>query len=130
MDGEDEEGGVTAFMACAGAGEKELCELLVGKGADPAAKRKDGATALHIAAGRGLILVCEYLIESCGLGIDAIATNPQGYLVTPLFNASLGGHTELCGYLLEKGAIVDSGYQPLMIAAQVSCFYLMTLEWP
>jgi ankyrin repeat protein len=82
-------------------------------------RKKDGVTALHMAAHNGKIDVCRYLVEDCGLDVNAMTTDiPR----TPLFLAAVGGHLEVCKYIIGKTAKVDEGEQPLFSAAQV---YLM-----
>jgi ankyrin repeat protein len=109
--------GETLFIYCARYGNSKLCRLIVDRGgADPyAIRRYDKMTALHFAAQHGHIVVSRYLVEECVLNIDAMTHD----LRTPLFLAALKGHFEVNKYLLEKGASVDSGYQPLSAAAQV-----------
>jgi ankyrin repeat protein len=63
--------GITPFMNCAGAKELNLLKFLVGRGVDPKATRKDGTTALHMSAENGFIHICQYLVEECGLNIEA-----------------------------------------------------------
>jgi ankyrin repeat protein len=56
-------------------------------------------------------------VEDCGLDIEAMTSDSH----TPLyFAASYGENLEVCKYLLEKGAKVNSGdTPPLLNAAQV-----------
>jgi hypothetical protein len=66
--------------------------------------------------------VIRYLVEDCGLDIDAECRDERMRPTTPLCIASLNGNIEVCKYdkyLLEIGAKVDSGNQPLLAAAQV-----------
>jgi ankyrin repeat protein len=64
--------GFTPFMSCAIGGEKELCEFLVERGADPSARISNGDTALHAAAADDcLVEVIQYLLDDCGLDIEA-----------------------------------------------------------
>jgi hypothetical protein len=114
--------GFTPFMNCAIGGEKELCKLLVERGAVLSAIRNDGGTGLHAAAEKGYMVVCRYLVEDCGLDIDAELQDDGLRQKTPLFFAALNGNIEVCRYLLEKGAKVDAGRQPLIAAAQVYRF--------
>jgi hypothetical protein len=116
--------GSTPFMNCAVGGEKELCKFLVERGAYPSAKLDNGGTALHEAARFDRDDVFRYLIEDCGLDIDAEYQDETGRPRTPLFLAALNGNIEVCRYLLKMGAKVDGGegLQPLMAAAQVYYF--------
>jgi hypothetical protein len=68
---------------------------------------------VHAASGEGYFDVSRYLVEDCGLDINAMTSD----LLTPLYLASLD--VEVCKYILEKGASVDVGIQPLSAAAQV-----------
>jgi ankyrin repeat protein len=111
--------GDTPFINCARNGEAGLCKLLVGRGADPSVKRKDGGTALHAAAQSFHVDVFRYLVEDCGLDINDTYQDENMRPRTPLFLAALYGNIKACRYLLEKGAKVDAGRQPLMAAAQV-----------
>jgi ankyrin repeat protein len=81
--------------------------------------RNDGTTALHGAAKSCRVDVFRYLVEECGLDIDAESKEEKGRPRTPLYEAALIGDIDICNYLLGKGAKVDRGYQPLMAAAQV-----------
>jgi ankyrin repeat protein len=110
---------LTPFINCAAGGEKELCKFLVERGADPSVKRKDGGTALHAAAHLDRVDVCRYLVEDCGLDINAECRDENMNPRTPLCLAALNGNIDVCRYFLEKGAKVDRGYQPLMAAAYV-----------
>jgi ankyrin repeat protein len=122
-----EENGNTPFINCATGGETELCKMLVDRGAVPSAKRNKGTNALHMATQYGSVAVCRYLVEDCGLDIEA--NDQEVRPRTPLFLASLNGNIEVCIYLLKRGAKVDAGVQPLLGASQVY-FFLITLEWP
>jgi hypothetical protein len=114
--------GFTPFINCATGGESELCKMLVDRGAVPSTERNDGTTALHAAAQMGYIVVCRYLVEDCGLDINAECRDEKGRPRTPLCIAASNGNVDACRYLLEKGAKVDSGRQPLTAAAGVKVF--------
>jgi hypothetical protein len=114
-----DEFGITPFMDCARNGETGLCKFLVERGADLSAKRNNGGTALHAAACLDRVDVFRYLVEDCGMDIDAERQGENLYQRTSLYEAALNGNIKACKYLLEKGAIFDKGYQPLMAAAQV-----------
>jgi ankyrin repeat protein len=114
-----EEHGNTPFINCASDGETELCKFLVERGADPSAKRYNGWTALHDAAQFGIVTVFRYLVEDCGLGIDVEYRDENMNPRTPLFLAAWYGNMKACRYLLETGAKVNTGRQPLIVAAQV-----------
>jgi ankyrin repeat protein len=111
--------GTSPFWNCARNGEAGLCKFLVERGADPSIRRNDGGTALHAAAQSVHVDVFRYLVEDCGLDINAERQDERMRQRTPLYDAALNGNFEACKYLLEKGAKVDVGKQPLMAAAQV-----------
>jgi ankyrin repeat protein len=95
-----------------------LAIFLIEDGADVRSTKKDGSTAFwNCAANAGDADMCRYLVEECGLDLDA-KTNDLNMQGTPLFNAACGGFIEVCEYLLVKGASADAGYQPLIVAAQ------------
>jgi ankyrin repeat protein len=115
--------GFTPFWNCARDSETGLCKFLVERGADPSAKRNDGTTALHgAAASRSGLDVFRYLVEDCGLDIDAEYLDDELRPRTPLYEATLNGNIEACRFLLVSGAKVDAGRQPLVAAAQVYPF--------
>jgi ankyrin repeat protein len=114
--------GDTPFMNCAKGGDVRLCKFLVERGADPSIKRNDGGTSLHTAAAQGREDVYQYLVEDCGLDINAESKDEKGRPRTPLCIAASNGNVDACRYLLEKGARVDTGLQPLTAAAGVNVF--------
>jgi hypothetical protein len=117
--------GATAFMNLAAGGEVDLLRLLVERGADPKAIRDDGSIALHMAAHRGNFDACRYLIEECGLDINTINKRKEisDLGLTPLYLAAGGESLKICEYLLQSGASVDAGYQPLICAVSVYTLY-------
>jgi ankyrin repeat protein len=119
-----DEFGSTPFMDCARNGETGLCEFLVERGADLSAKRNNGGTALHAAACLDRVDVFRYLVEDCGMDIDAERQDKIMCQRTPLYEAALNGNIEFCRYLLKMRAKVDGGEdaQPLLAAAQVYSF--------
>ncbi|KAL5226854.1 hypothetical protein ABZP36_015119 [Zizania latifolia] len=77
-----------------------------------------GRGALHLAAANGRTQVCRFLLEGCGLPVDALSTSGE----TPLLLAATFGHTAMAAYLLERGADPstpdpDGGDTPLHWAA-------------
>jgi ankyrin repeat protein len=113
-------GGETPFWCCAKCGPIKLLKMLVEQGANPNISRiTDGATALHMAAQNGNIDICRYLVEECGLDVNAISSHEIQSQTTPLFDAAGDGQLDVCKYLIGKGALVDAGYQPLTSAAMV-----------
>jgi hypothetical protein len=107
------------FLNCAASGETELCKMLVERGVDPYVRRRNGDTALHLAAQEDHVDACCYLVDECGLFINVECLDEYSLPKTPLYEAALNGNIEVCKYLLKKGAKVDAGRQPLTAAAQV-----------
>ncbi|HCB64081.1 MAG TPA: hypothetical protein DEP20_01765, partial [Fusobacteria bacterium] len=106
--------GITALMAAAKNGHKEVCQLLIEKGADVNAVSMLG-TALTKAAKGGHKELCQMLIEK---GADVNAVGLRGPALT---KAAEGGHKELCQMLIEKGADVNAVSirgTALMVAAE------------
>ncbi|CAI9107698.1 OLC1v1007122C1 [Oldenlandia corymbosa var. corymbosa] len=78
----------------------------------------DGLNALHKAASRGKIKMCEYLIDELKFNVNV--TDAEGQ--TPLFEAILGKHVSVAKFLIERGADVKKtnykGSTPLHYAAE------------
>jgi len=92
--------GSTALMFAANEGQAEATRLLIEKGADVNARRKDGHTPLVAAvAGGGKLEVIKVLVEN---GADCNAAGAFG--VSALRMAELGGQTEVVEYLKSCGA--------------------------
>ena len=93
-------GGETPLHSAAFEGHKEIAELLIAKGADVNAKKKDkiGLTPLHIAAVAGHKEVAELLIAK---GADINTKNDFGE--TPLDAAILFKSPELADLLRKHG---------------------------
>ena len=66
-------------------------------------KYEDGRTLLHIAAWKGRLDICKYLVSG---GVDARAQDKYGN--TPLHRAAYRGHLEVCKWLVSKGADVNA----------------------
>ncbi|XP_047048523.1 protein TANC1-like isoform X2 [Lolium rigidum] len=81
------------------------------------AKDSDGNTALHWAASRGCLESCRFLVEECGLDVNAVSKLGM----TPMSYAAHEGKTQVIRYLLDRGvdpAIPDErGTTPLHNAA-------------
>ena len=121
--------GVTPFLLAAAAADVDLMHILLGGGADPHLKSKDGSTALMMAAGVGRIDERENAQDDANaleaaklalmLGDDIHAANAKGR--TALHGAAGIGANGLIQFLFEKGANLNAkdrrGYTPLGIAA-------------
>uniref|UniRef100_A0ACD5TZE0 Uncharacterized protein n=1 Tax=Avena sativa TaxID=4498 RepID=A0ACD5TZE0_AVESA len=77
-----------------------------------------GLSALHVAAGRGNLDMCRYLVED--LGVDANVVDGEGR--TPLFWTVLSKNVGAAKYLLDHGANQDKanhdGFSPLHQAVE------------
>ena len=99
------EPGSTALMACAEKGHAECFEILLRKGANILATRKDGADTTYMAARYGHVPI-----------IEQIAANEKMFLIvnrqtfrgrTPLLTAAYHGHIKVCKILYKNGAFLD-----------------------
>jgi ankyrin repeat protein len=121
--------GVTPFLLAAAAADVDLMRTLLGGGADPHIKSKDGSTALMMAAGVGRVDERENKQDDADaleaaqlalmLGDDINSANTMGR--TALHGAAGIGANGLIQFLFEKGANLNAkdrrGYSPLAIAA-------------
>ena len=121
--------GVTPFLLAAAAADVDLMRVLLGGGADPHIKSKDGSTALMMAAGVGRVDERENNQDDANaleaaklalmLGDDINAANTRGR--TALHGAAGIGANRLIQFLFEKGANLNAkdrrGYSPWAIAA-------------
>ena len=121
--------GQTPFLLAAAAADVDLMRVLLGGGADPHIKSKDGSTALMMAAGIGRIDDRENSRDEANaleaaklaltLGDDINAANARRR--TALHGAAGIGANGLIQFLVEKGAGLNAkdrgGYTPLAIAA-------------
>ncbi|HCB64047.1 MAG TPA: hypothetical protein DEP20_01595, partial [Fusobacteria bacterium] len=97
-------------------GRKEVCELLMEKGAEVKAVNKDGCTALMLGALNGSKKVCKLLFKN-GANINSVDSEGR----TLLMYAVLSGQREICELLIDKGLDVNSvskdKWTPLMLAS-------------
>jgi ankyrin repeat protein len=92
-----------------------------------------GDNVLHLAAGRGKVEVCEYILQQTGVDCIRIR-NAQGY--TSIHLAAHNGHEAivklLVGYGDDAGVVTDEGVSPILLAAsagQIATFdYLVSLD--
>ncbi|XP_044948259.1 ankyrin repeat and SOCS box protein 5-like [Hordeum vulgare subsp. vulgare] len=75
---------------------KEMAEQTDLRGA----KDVEGANALHLAAQKGCLKCCKFLIEEVGLGVNSATTTGN----TPFCSAVYAGHVQVMKYLLDSGA--------------------------
>jgi ankyrin repeat protein len=106
--------GTTPLMRAARTGDVEVMRILLARGANPAARRKDLATAIHLAAtGRGgglptgprtipgaSNLEAVKMLAEAGLDVNAFNGNGQ----TPLHVAAQRGQDEMVTALIDLGA--------------------------
>ncbi|XP_021315477.1 tankyrase-2 isoform X1 [Sorghum bicolor] len=81
-----------------------------------AVRSSNGLGALHLAAARGKLPVCRYLVDDLGLDVNSI--NEAG--LTPLTCAIDAGSVDVVQYLLNNGAdtetLISTGLTPLVYA--------------
>jgi len=109
--------GRTPIHFAANAGDKDLFDFLIGRGADIKAQTNAGTTVLHYASIGGNIGIVRALIEG---GADVKARNNQG--LSPLQSAAQSGQLEVLKILVEKGASAGdknkAGKTALFLAAE------------
>lgn len=121
---------VTPLSMAACSGRKDFFEALLGRSdVDFNLAGENGFSPIHAAAQNGQIELVRYLIESCGVAVDANMPNGATSLaIASNAGATISdGHLEVIRYLLLKGAsplryhdIADPGliqHCPLMLAA-------------
>ncbi len=119
--------GNTSLMIAADRGDAPRVHTLLGLGANPSFARKDGLTALHMAANKGQVDISRWLLDA-GANADAIG-GQMG--CAPLHLAAAGGHLALVELLLERGADVvsvdNNGYTPFAVANGTGFFEIGAL---
>jgi len=80
--------------------KKNVCQLLIRRGADVNATSNDGLTPLHVACDNGHLEIVKLLVNN---GADLEKRTPK-YNRSPLTYAVLSGHIEVAKILIEKGA--------------------------
>jgi hypothetical protein len=76
-------------------------QMLIEAGANPQLLDGRGSTVLHVAASKGNIAMCSYLLS---IGLDIDAENFQKNRATPLHFAIISGCIETVKFLLDRGA--------------------------
>jgi len=101
------DGKMTALQHAAAAGNEDLVQHLLDKGANVNAEAggDGGRTALQAASERGHLAVVDRLLDT-GANVNADAEQIDGR--TALQAASMGGHLAVVDRLLEKGANINS----------------------
>ena len=90
--------GATLLMCAAETGAKEVCRVLIERGADCNMKSANGTTALYVASQNGHTEVVRLLLGK-GAATDLRSDNGA----TPLIAASQFGYTEIVSLLAEGG---------------------------
>ena len=113
----DNNDGRTALAGAAFNGHKEVCELLLDRGAELNTSGEDEWEVLVLAAQGGHKDVCELLLNR-GAKVNSI----RGNKISALMLAAQNGYKEVCELLLKNGAEVNAinegGWRALMLAAK------------
>ena len=112
--------GGTALFAAARYGHVNVIEWLVGCGADPKTKDKNGKSALHHAAFLGQLESVKFLVRACGAKPMELKDRTGR---TALQQAAYAGNLEIVKFLVEEcecdpNAKSNDSYTPLYEAAQ------------
>ena len=121
------EPGSTALMACAEKGHAECFDILLRKGGDILAIRKDGADATYMAARYGHLPIIEQIAATEKM---LLVVNRQTFKGrTPLLTAAYHGHIKVCKLLYKNGAYLDhqddDNFTALIYAASEGFFDLV-----
>lgn len=112
-----DKGGTTPLMLAAVNGRKDVCEVLLGIGADPYSVQENDQNVMHFAAAYGHPEIVKMFLTDKKL-LDS--RNKWG--MTPLMLAAMNGQTPVCEILLKGGAdslLVDvNGFNAMHLAAQ------------
>jgi len=124
-------GTVTPLNNAMEAGQLEAVKLLLAQGAAvnmaPRFAGKNNTyskkiSVLHAAASSNQVACAKILFEHCEQHAIKLNVNDLNeYRGTPLFVAASAGHVEMCQFLLEKGAAIETRYElqtPLYAAAR------------
>lgn len=119
--------GNTSLMIAADRADAPRLRILLGLGANQSFARKDGLTALHMAANKGQVDISGWLLDA-GANVDAIG-GQMG--CAPLHLAAAGGHRALVELLLERGAdavmVDNNGNTPVAVANGMGYFEIGAL---
>ena len=118
------EPGSTALMACAERNTEECFKLLMDKGANVLAIRKDGADATYIAARYGNLQIIQHIAATDKM---KLVVNKATYRDrTPILTAAFHGHIKVCKALEARGAEInhqdDDKFTALIYAANEGHF--------
>ena len=113
------EPGSTSLMACAEKNAEECFHLLLDKGANVMAMRKDGADALYMAARYGHLEIVQQIAATDKM---QLIINRKTFLGrTAIMTAAFHGHLRVCKFLHESGGKInhqdDDKFTALIYAA-------------
>ena len=115
--------GSTAIMASAEKGHLDCFNLLLEKGADLLATRKDGADAFYLAAMKGNLGIVDSIVNTGHMRIlcHHITDKPTYRGRTPLSTAAFHGHLKVVKFLFEHGSNLNhqdsDKFSPLSLAS-------------
>ena len=110
--------GFTPMHYSAGSGNLELVKLFLDRGADIYLRTNDGCNCLHLAAFRGQLNICKFLLEDNNFDIHH--TNIEKF--TALHFSAANGSLALFSYLLEKGSEIYSKTKCMSNVLHLSTF--------
>lgn len=126
--------GETALTRAADRGQSAIVRIILSRGTPGFQKllaqrcrsgpQGDGATALHLAAGRGFLSICDRLL---GVGADPSATDRAGRM--PLHAAAEADRVEVANLLLTFGSL-HSGQDRVSGAHVRGCAHMQAFEKP
>jgi ankyrin repeat protein len=96
---------LTPLHIAAGAGQLEICQLIMDDLDDKNPGDPNGYTPLHHAARRGSVEGCNFIMDK--LENKSPIFYPGRLNATPLCHAVIGGHLEVCRFILENGGTGD-----------------------
>ena len=107
--------GTSPLYIAAEHAERDGCDMvrrLLLAGADPTQQRHDGATPLHVAAGKGNLTAVEFMLLLIGDSVDPVCTHKMlgtggSEQATPLTRAVNNGHLEVTMLLANAGADIN-----------------------
>jgi ankyrin repeat protein len=112
------DGDTTALLSAIQSENESICNLLLKHRARIDTQLMDGPTALHLAAGNGMLSLCKKLVK-LGAGVDVTCTRSKR---TTLDFACKRGHLKIVKMLIKSGAnpnfFRNSGFSPLFTAAE------------
>ncbi|XP_068653643.1 serine/threonine-protein kinase 12-like [Aristolochia californica] len=99
---------IGSFLSCASRGDRVGLNQMLRAGTSPNVQDYDNRTALHLAASEGHASVVELLIQ-----YHANVNLEDRWQRTPLTDARIYGHRDICRFLEVNGGKDSSNYHPL-----------------